>query len=71
MDDFNSFVHNNVLLDVQLVKDTYTWTNKRWDFLQIAVRLDRFLISSNWVFGKMCKLQNFYHGQDQIIFQLV
>ena len=46
--DFNAFVDNNNLMDVFPFNGIYTWTNKRAGFANIAVRLDRFLISKDW-----------------------
>lgn len=44
MQDFVAFVHDNDLYDVVPQNGMYTWMNKRDGFLQIAERLDRFLI---------------------------
>lgn len=41
------FINNNWLIDVSTSNGLYTWTNKRAKPMQIASRLDRFLISDN------------------------
>eukprot|EP00253_Pinus_taeda_P015484 PITA_15484 len=43
------FIQNNWLIDVPTANGLFTWTNKRVAPLQIASRLDRFLISDNAV----------------------
>ena len=35
-------------MDVLLVNGSFTWTNKRSGFSNIAARLDRFLLSFDW-----------------------
>eukprot|EP00253_Pinus_taeda_P026887 PITA_26887 len=43
------FIQNNWLIDLPSNNDLYTWNNKRAEPMQIASRLDRFLISDNAV----------------------
>eukprot|EP00253_Pinus_taeda_P015037 PITA_15037 len=43
------FIHNNWLIDILTANGIFTWTNKRSAALQIASRLDRFLVSDNAV----------------------
>ena len=45
---FNVFVNNNALFDVPSQVGSFIWTNRRVGFLQIVVRLDRFLCSQCW-----------------------
>lgn len=51
IDEFNGFVSSNSLLDCVTKHGFFTWTNKRLGFHQIVERLDRFLISDNWIVG--------------------
>ena len=46
--DFNAFVDNNNLMDVHPNNGSFTWTNKRSRFANIAAHLDRFLLSNDW-----------------------
>jgi hypothetical protein len=50
--DFAQFVENNDLMDVKPLNGKFTWTNRRAGFAQIAVRLDRFLLSHEWKLGR-------------------
>jgi len=43
------FIHHNWLIDIPTANGLFTWTNKRVAPLQIASRLDRFLVSDNAV----------------------
>jgi len=43
------FIQNNWLIDIPINNGLYTWNNKRTGPMQIASRLDRFLISDNAV----------------------
>eukprot|EP00253_Pinus_taeda_P023063 PITA_23063 len=43
------FIQNNWLIDLPTANSFYTWNNKRAAPMQIALRLDRFLISDNSV----------------------
>jgi len=47
--DFKDFIHRNQLMDLQTSNGVYTWTNKRRGPQHIASRLDRFLISDNFI----------------------
>ena len=46
--DFSNFVNQNGLIDVQFKKGECTWTNRREGFVNIAKKLDRFLVAGNW-----------------------
>ena len=48
LQDFNTFVDNNNLMDVNPNNGVFTWTNKRSGFANISTRLDRFLLSKDW-----------------------
>lgn len=52
MDDFKAFVYNNAFIDVIPKKGTYSWTNRRKDNCQIAVRIDCFLSFALWIIEK-------------------
>ena len=43
------FIHNNWMIDLTTNNGLFTWNNKRADPMQVASRLDRFLISDNAV----------------------
>ena len=58
IEDFTNFVDNNGLMDIPPSQGMYTWSNRRDGFAQIAVRLDRFLLSQEW------KLQHFQITSD-------
>eukprot|EP00253_Pinus_taeda_P029767 PITA_29767 len=45
----NNFIQNNWMIDLPTTNGLYTWNNKRVAPMQIASRLDRFLISDNAV----------------------
>jgi exonuclease III len=45
--DFDSFIDNNNLIDLETPNGTYTWTNRRTGTHQIACKMDRFLISKS------------------------
>ncbi|XP_057826906.2 uncharacterized protein LOC131038486 [Cryptomeria japonica] len=47
--DFQDFVDKNQLLDIVPKNGTFTWTNRRTGFTEIAKRLDRFLVASDWL----------------------
>ncbi|GLJ48416.1 hypothetical protein SUGI_1021880 [Cryptomeria japonica] len=46
---FQDFVDKNQLLDVASKNGTFTWTNRRTGFTEIAERLDRFLVAGDWL----------------------
>lgn len=58
IEDFTNFVDNNGLMDIPPSQGMYTWSNRRDGYAQIAVRLDRFLLSQEW------KLQHFQITSD-------
>lgn len=45
--DFENFVEENQLRDIQTKNGRYTWTNGRKGFPNISKRLDRFLLSGD------------------------
>lgn len=47
--DFKAYIQHNSLMDLPFDNDIFSWNNKRADTQQIASRLDRFLISDNFV----------------------
>lgn len=47
--DFLEFVEKNHLLDIVPKNGVFTWTNRRSGFTNIAERLDRFLVTSDWL----------------------
>ncbi|XP_059068884.1 uncharacterized protein LOC131859306 [Cryptomeria japonica] len=49
LEDFSAFILNNDLVDCKTLNGSFTWTNRRKYFSQIAERLDHFLISDNWI----------------------
>lgn len=54
--DFKVYIQHNRLADLPFDNGIFTWNNKRIDTQQIASRLDRFLISDNFVHlrGDIC-----------------
>ena len=48
LQDFNAFLDNNNLMDVNPINGVFTQTNKRSGFANIVARLDRFLLSKDW-----------------------
>lgn len=53
LEDFSAFILNNDPMDCKKFNGSFTWTNRRKDFSQIAERLDRFLVSDNWICSNM------------------
>lgn len=49
LEDFRDFILENILKDILPKKGKFTWTNRRKEFLQIVVHLDRFLVSQEWI----------------------
>lgn len=49
MQDFANFIHNNELMDVELKKLQFTWTNGRFGEANIYEKLDRVLISQDYL----------------------
>jgi hypothetical protein len=49
MEDFKSFILENNLFDYKPSNVKITWTNRRKNLFQIAKRLDRFLLSADWL----------------------
>ncbi|GLJ39721.1 hypothetical protein SUGI_0811990 [Cryptomeria japonica] len=47
--DFLDFVEKNHLLDIVLKNGIFTWTNRRVGFTNIVERLDRFLVTGEWL----------------------
>lgn len=47
--DFGNFIESNNLLDIVPTNGNYTWTNWWKGFANIAERLDRFLLSEQWL----------------------
>lgn len=45
--DFSKFLEDSNLMDIEPSSGSFSWTNKREIFSQIAVRFDQFLISQN------------------------
>ena len=43
------FIQNNWMIDLPTENGLFTWSNKRAEPMQVASRLDRFLISDNAV----------------------
>lgn len=64
MQDLVSFVLENSLHDVLEKYGSYTWTNKRVGFTQIAKRLDQFRVSQMW------NLESFSFELDHFSIQL-
>ncbi|XP_059064117.1 uncharacterized protein LOC131856369 [Cryptomeria japonica] len=46
--DLSSFVMNSGLIEIPFRTGDFTWTNRRSGFMNIAERLDRFFIASDW-----------------------
>lgn len=46
--DFQSFIDQNNLKDLQERNGIFTWTNRRKDFTNIGERLDRIFMTGNW-----------------------
>ncbi|XP_057816396.2 uncharacterized protein LOC131029764 [Cryptomeria japonica] len=49
LEDFCAFILSNDLVDCKTLNGSFTWTNRRKYFSQIAERLDRFRVSDNWI----------------------
>lgn len=49
MDDFGAFMSDLSLFNCKTHNGVFTWTNMRRGFSQIAERVDRFLLSENWI----------------------
>lgn len=47
--DFLNFIESNNQLDVKTSNGIYTWNNRRKGFTNIAERLDRYLVSEDWL----------------------
>ncbi len=54
--DLSNFINNLALMDVELKGGSFTWSNKRKGHDCIQVRLDRALISSDWLQSFSCRL---------------
>ena len=48
MEEFDNFIYDNDLSEVRSSNGIFSWFNKRDGFLQIAEKLDRFLIAKAW-----------------------
>ncbi|GLJ42575.1 hypothetical protein SUGI_0882540 [Cryptomeria japonica] len=53
MEDFKCFVSNNKLVDIIPQNGSYTWTNRRLNFLNISEWLDHFLAGEGWINGNL------------------
>ncbi|XP_057838177.2 uncharacterized protein LOC131048296 [Cryptomeria japonica] len=47
--DFVDWIHRSGLVEINMVKNAFTWNNKRLGFSNIAEKLDRFFISGNLI----------------------
>ena len=47
--DFKAYIQHNSLMDLPFDNSIFTWNNKRAGTQQIASRLDKFLLSDNFV----------------------
>eukprot|EP00253_Pinus_taeda_P018973 PITA_18973 len=47
--NFKEFINNASLIDQQFYNGKYTWSNRRTGKHHIASKLDRFLVSDNWI----------------------
>ena len=54
--DLSNFINNLALMDVELKGGSFTWSNKRKGHDCIQVRLDRALISLDWLQSFSCRL---------------
>lgn len=54
--DLSFFINSLALLDIDLMGGVYSWSNKRIRSECIYVRLDRALISPNWLKSFSCRL---------------
>lgn len=55
--DLLDFINDQCLIDLDLSGDTYTLTNRRVGDELIQVRLDRTLISTDWLYLYFCSLK--------------
>ncbi|XP_059075301.1 uncharacterized protein LOC131875245 [Cryptomeria japonica] len=46
--DFQTFVDYNALFEVVAKGGSFTWTNRRWGFSNIAEKLDSFFLARDW-----------------------
>ncbi|KAF9610053.1 hypothetical protein IFM89_019893 [Coptis chinensis] len=49
MNEFNSFIHSNALIDSTTYGFNYSWCNKRWGIKECYVKIDRMLVNQKWI----------------------
>lgn len=54
--DLMDFINDNALIDMDLNGASYTWSNQRDGEDLIQVRLDRSLLSNDWILSHRCSL---------------
>ncbi|KAF9622277.1 hypothetical protein IFM89_031080 [Coptis chinensis] len=49
MNEFNSFIHSNALIDSTTCGFNYSWCNKRWGNKRMLQKIERMLINQKWI----------------------
>ncbi|KAF9607788.1 hypothetical protein IFM89_000686 [Coptis chinensis] len=53
MNEFNSFIHSNALIDSTTLGYKFSWCNKRWGSRRMLQKLDRMLVNQEWQQGNV------------------
>ncbi|KAF9607068.1 hypothetical protein IFM89_030895 [Coptis chinensis] len=53
MNEFNSFIYSNALIDSTTLGYKFSWCNKRWGSRRMLQKLDRMLVNQEWQQGNV------------------
>ncbi|KAF9595573.1 hypothetical protein IFM89_001045 [Coptis chinensis] len=53
MNEFNSFIHSNALINSTTLGYKFSWCNKRWGSRRMLQKLDRMLVNQEWQQGNV------------------